>query len=119
MGVPGSKQSQVPQLAAPARIDRPRGFLATTEFTGQGRILVGQSGYRGRLGARVRCYGPGSLRLILGSPGQGKPLGVVPCDGAVHQITTQLRLMPHGDRAVVGVDTGPMTAYRVMLGTVP
>lgn len=119
VGVPGSKQSQVPQLAAPARVDRPRGFLATTEVTGQGSTFVDQSGYRGRLGARVRCYGPDSLRLILGPPGQGKPLGAVPCDGAVHQITTQLRLTPHADRVVVGVDTGPMTAYRVMLGTVP
>ena len=107
VGVPGSKQSQVPQLAAPGRIHRPRGFLATTEFTGQGSTFVGP--------VRVPrpAWRPGPV-LRAGQPpadlsarqAQGKPLGAIPCDGAVHQITTQLRLLPHGNRAVVGVNTG-------------
>ena len=118
VGVPGSADSQVPQLAIAARIHAPAGFKLVNELTGQGTSVTGLSGYSGRLAIAARCYGPGNLRLTFGTGAQERQLGTIPCDNATHELTTTVRLRPRDPSAGVIVYASDLASYRVMLGTV-
>ena len=118
VGVPGSAASQVPQLERPADIPASSGFRLTSEVTGQGMSGTGLSGYAGRLAIRARCYGPGGLRLTFGTGLHERPLGTIPCDDVVHELSTQIQLRPDDPHAGVTVYASDLTSYRVAVGTV-
>jgi hypothetical protein len=116
VGVPGSPDSQIPALAAPAPIPGRSGFRMVNEFTGQATTGTNLSGYHGRLAIRARCYGPGRLRLTFGIGGKETRLGTLPCDDLVHELVTTAKL--RDPQAGVTVHASPLTSYRVVLGTV-
>jgi hypothetical protein len=123
VGVPGSADSQVPQLAAAAPVGGRPGLTIINEFTGQGPLWNGMSGissipgYAGRLVIRARCYGPGQLqlRLMSGIGNNQTALGTVPCDDLVHELVTKARLS--GRHSIVAIVASRLTSYRVALGT--
>jgi len=117
VGVPGSKDSQEAQLAIAAPLVLPRGFRQNSEFTGQGDESDGLSVSRGRLTIVARCYGPSPLRLALDA-GPQTSLGTLPCDNAVHELITHVRLRPQGSATSVGIYTSGFTSYRVAIGSV-
>jgi len=118
VGVPGSADSQVPQLARPAQIHGPRGFRWASELTGQGTSGTGLGGRRGHLAILGRCYGPSRLRLMFGTGAQELRLGTIRCDNAVHELTTQVRLQPNDPHAGVTIYTSMFTSYRLVIGTI-
>jgi len=118
IGVPGSPDSQVPQLTPPAEIHAPHGFRLASEVAGQGTSGNGVSGFRGHLAILARCYGPGILRMTFGTGRQELQLGTIRCDNAVHELTTTVTLRPKDSHSGVTVYTGGMTSYRVMIGTI-
>jgi len=118
VGVPGSADSQVPQLTWPAKIDGPRGFRRVNELAGQGTSGIGLSGRRGHLAILGRCYGHDGLRLTFGTGAQEIRIGTIRCDNAVHELTTQVRLQPTDLHAGVTIYTSMLTSYRVVIGTI-
>jgi hypothetical protein len=118
VGVPGSAASQVPQLAQPEAIPARQGFRPISELTGQGRSGTGLSGFGGRLGLRARCYGRRNLRVTFGTGLRERPLGTIPCDDAVHELSTQVRLRPQDPHAGITVHASDLTSYRVVAATV-
>jgi len=118
VGVPGNTQSEVPQLAMPARVSVRHGFRTANEIDGQGNSGTGLSGLDGRLAIRARCYGQGSLRLVFGTGAKETALGTIRCDDVVHELTTRIRLRPGATHSGVFVYASYLTSYRVVLGAV-
>ena len=118
VGVPGSAASQVPQLAQPEAIPAKHGFRPISELTGQGTSGTGLTGSGGRLGLRARCFGRGNLRVTFGTGLRERPLGTIPCDDAVHELSTQVRLRPADSHAGITVHASDLTSYRVIAGTI-
>jgi len=121
VGVPGSRDSQVPQLARAAGLPPRHGFRVAAELTGQGNSGAFGGGlptYRGRLAIRVRCFGPSPLRLAFGTGARQLRLGTIRCDNAVHELTTQVQLRPGDRHAGVFIHASGLTSYRVVIGTV-
>ncbi len=117
VGVPGSADSYVPQLAAPAAVPGRPGFRASFWQSGQGTSSVETdlSGYHGRLAIRARCYGPSRLRLLYGANPKQTLLGTMRCDDAVHELVTSVRASAH---IFVTFGASRLTAYQVTVGTV-
>ncbi len=118
VGVPGNKDSEVPELARPARIHAPAGFRLASELTGQGESRTGLSGFGGRLAIAARCYGTGRVRLTFGTGARERQLGTIRCDNAAHEVTSAVVVRPHDPNAGVTVCASDLTSYRVMIGTV-
>ena len=118
VGVPGSPDSQVPQLSLPAEIHAPHGFRLVVGLAGQGTSGTGVSGSRGHLAILSRCYGPGNLRMTFGTGAKEIQLGTIRCDNAVHELTTTVTLRPKDSHSGVTFYTGGMTSYRVVVGTI-
>jgi hypothetical protein len=116
VGVPGSEASQVPQLAAVPPIPGRPGFTAGDEFATQGNTTLGMPVDRGRLVVRARCYGHGQLRLTFSIGGGWSRLGTVTCDDLVHELMTSVRVSV--PLARLTFHASPLTAYRVVIGTV-
>ncbi len=133
VGVPGSRVSQTPQLAAPGRIPGRPGFVRVFEFTGQGATSSDLTGISGLLAVRARCYGPGPLRILVGrgsahdllglsagaARGKLRSLGTIACDNGVHELVTSVRLTSVHSHGVVIITGSQTTAYRVDVGTAP
>jgi len=116
VGVPGSRASQIPYLAAPVAIPARPGFRPVAGLTDQGSSRTSLVRPRGRLAILARCYGAGRLRVSYGSGAARVTLGTLKCDDYVHELTTNVRLStPHTG---FWFDASDLTAYRVMLGTV-
>jgi hypothetical protein len=118
VGVPGSAASEVPQLGQPKAIPAGHSFRPISELTGQGTSGTGLSGYAGRLAIRARCYGRGNLRVTFGTGSRERPLGTIPCDDAVHELSTQVLLRPTDPDAGITVHASALASYRVVAGTV-
>ena len=118
VGVPGSADSQTPQLARPAAIPPRHGFRFISGVAGQGTTVNGLSGDSGRLAIRARCFGPSDLRLTFGTGAHQVRLGMIRCDDTLHELITQVRLRPGDTHAGVWVRASYLTSYRAMIGTV-
>ncbi|HEX9033828.1 MAG TPA: hypothetical protein VF834_18470 [Streptosporangiaceae bacterium] len=122
VGVPGSRQSYVPQLVTPGPVIFPPGFNRAVELRAQGTQTDELPGRPGRLAFVARCYGPVPLRLAyslqIGTPGKSQvALGTIPCDNGVHELVTRIRPRPGGSFFLT-IRTSWLTAYRLVQGTV-
>jgi hypothetical protein len=114
--VPGSPRSQTPQLAMPAPIRVPPGLSEQVALTGQGSSGSSLTTQGGRLAIVARCYGPSPLRLTYRTGHGERAIGTITCDDGAHELITKIRL---SHPAVgVSVHSSPLTAFRVVIGTV-
>lgn len=119
VGIPGSPDSQIPQLEIAGAVTTPTRFIMALEFTGQGtQGAYATSLVRGKLTVVARCFGEAPLRLRFRAPSRPSSLGTIPCDGRSHVLRTAVTVRPGQNLNDLLIITSQLTSYRIAIGVI-
>lgn len=119
VGIPGSSDSQVPQLEIAGPVTMPTRFIMALEFTGQGaQVDSATSLVGGNLTFVARCFGDAPLRLRFRASSRPSSLGPIPCDDRSHVLRTAVTVTRGQNLNDLLISTSQLTSYRIAIGVI-
>jgi hypothetical protein len=119
VGIPGSSDSQIPQLEIAGPVTTPARFIMALEVSSQGPSAASAPSHaRGKLAFVARCFGDAPLRLQLPAPSGSSSLGSIPCDDRSHVLRTAVTIRRGQNIKGLMITTSQLTSYRIAIGVI-